>query len=259
MTGERIKKKENSSKRDYSMYIFNWKDWMEFAVRFFIKSSIVCYLFYDSYKAIFLFVPFAILDYKDLKKQRIKQQKAELTLEFKAMIEALVTSLNAGYSLERAFSDVKRDLSLIYEKKALIFEELEWILQGLKMNIPLEQLLKDFAKRSGIEDIRNFANVVTVAKKSGGNLIRIIGKTVRSISDKMAVEEEIKTMVAAKKLEERIMMVMPYAILFYLRMANGEFLEVLYHNAFGIAVMTAFLIIIYAADLWAKKIMEISV
>ena len=52
-----------------------------------------------------------------------------------------------------------------------------------------------------------------------------------SVYEKMEVEEEIETLITAKKLEERIMMVMPYGIIFYLRVTNGEFLEILYHNA----------------------------
>lgn len=256
---EKNGKEDNIRKRDYHTYIFGRKDWIEYGAGIFIKNMVICYLFYDSCKAFFLLIPFAILDYRNLKGKKKEQQKRELTMQFKAMIESLVTSLNAGYSLEHAFADAKRDLLLAYDKKALIFEELGLILQGLKINIPIEQLLKNFGERTGIEDIRNFANVVAVAKKSGGNLIRIIGKTVNSISDKLAVEEEIKTMVTAKKMEEQIMLLMPYGIIFYLRVTNGEFLGVLYHNAFGGMLMTVFLAAIYAADLWAKKIMEISV
>lgn len=246
-------------KKKYNIYSFTWRDWVEYGVRLFIKGIIICYLFYDSYKACLLLIPFALFDYKSLKKIKLEQQRHQLTLQFKSMMESLVTSLNAGYSLERAFADSKRDLGLVYEKKAVIFEELDCILTGLKMNIPLETLLKDFGDRSGNEDIRNFANVVMAAKRSGGNLIHIIQKTVNSITDKMAVEEEIETLITSKKLEERIMMIMPYGIIFYLRVTNGEFLQVLYHNVLGVVLMTVFLAVIYIADIWAGRIMEIRV
>ena len=243
----------------YDVYYFTWKDWVEYGVKLLIKGIIICYLFYDSYKACLLLIPFALFDYRNMKKVKLENRLHQLTLQFKSMMESLVTSLNAGYSLERAFSDSRRDLELVYEKDAIIFRELDGILAGLKMNIPLETSLKDFGERSGIEDIRNFANVVMAAKRSGGNLIRIIQKTVNSITDKMAVEEEIKTIITSKRLEEKIMMAMPYGIIFYLRVTNGGFLEVLYHNALGIMLMTVFLVVIYIADIWAGKIMEIKV
>lgn len=244
---------------DYRVYHFCGKDWVEYGLRQLIKSVVICYLFYDSCKAAVLILPFAFIDYHNMRERKREEQKHRLTLQFKAMIEALVTSLNAGYSLEHAFQDAKKDLALLYNRQDFIFKELDAILSGLKMNIPLERLLKDFGERSDIDDINNFANVIMVAKRSGGNLIRIIQKTVNSIADKIAVEEEIKTLIAAKVLEEHIMMVMPYGIIFYLRVSNGEFLEVLYHNALGVMLMTLFLIMIYAADIWASKIMEIRV
>lgn len=244
---------------DYSCYRYRWQDWLQYGIGLLMKGMIICYLFYDSYQAVFLLFPFAFVDYQNLKKAKLKEQKRQLVMQFKSMMNALVASLNAGYSLESAFSGVKKDLEPVYEKKAAIFEEIDGILAGLKVNIPLEKLLKDFGSRSGIEDIRNFANVVTAAKRSGGNLIHIMQKTMNSISDKLAVEEEIETLITGKKLEERIMMVMPYGIMFYLRWSNKEFFEVLYHNALGVMIMTAFLIVIYIADVWAGKIMEIEV
>lgn len=259
-TKEKKKKTIKRTKgKDYSKYHFCGIDWMEYGLRLLLKGIVICYLFYDSFKAAIFLIPFAVLDYRSMKKKKLEARKQELTLQFKAMIEALTTSLNAGYSLEHSFETARKDLLLVFDKKVYIFEELDIILSGLKMNVPLEKLLKDFGDRSGIDDIRNFANVVMAAKKSGGNLIRIIQKTVNSISDKIAVEQEIETLISAKKLEERIMMVMPYGIIFYLRVSNGDFLQVLYHNLLGVMLMTAFLILIYAAELWATKIMEIRV
>ena len=244
---------------DYRQYRFRWKDWLEFTIKMVIKGALIGYLFYDSFKLFFICLPFFVMDYKEMKKEKMKKRKRELTLQFKAMMEALVTSLTAGYSLERAFLDAKRDLSLVYDDDAVIFTELSAIISGLKVNIPIEKLLMDFGVRSGVEDIENFANVVSAAKKSGGNLIRIIEKTVRSISDKISVEEEMETIISAKKLEEKIMMVMPYGILLYLRLSNGDFLNVLYHNLFGILLMTVFLSGVYLANVWASKIMDIPV
>lgn len=247
------------NRMDYDSFTFKAMDWMEVILKFFVKAAILCYLFYDSYKAVILLLPFSFLDYQRLRTEKIEKRRTQLIKQFKEMMECMLTSLNAGYSLEHSLKEARQDLSLLFEPEAVIFEEMDLILEGIRVNIPVEKLLKDFGKRSGVEDIRNFANVVMAAKKSGGNLIHIIEKTVHSISDKLAVEEEIKTMIAAKRLEERIMMIMPYGILFYLKMTNGEFLEVLYHNVLGGMLMTVFLAFIYIADLWARRIMEIRV
>lgn len=246
-------------KKDYEQYSFRVTDWACYLLRVFVITGVIGYLFYDSVRAFVLLIPVGIWQYHSVKKQKTEEQKRRLTTQFRSLMEGLVTSLTAGYSLEHAFRDVGKELAYVYPETAEIFGELEWILSGLDRNIPIEELLKDFGERSGSEDIRNFANVIRAAKRSGGNLIRIIQKTVHSITDKMAVEEEIATMIAAKKLEQKIMLVMPYGILGYLRLTNGGFLEVLYHNGLGVCLMTGFLIGIYLAGLWAERIMDIKV
>lgn len=242
---------------DYRKYCFTWKDWGQYLLRIVIKGVVIGYLFYDSLKMSVLCIPFFLMDYRSMKEDKLKAQKRELTMQFRSMMEALATSLTTGYSLERAFADAKRDLALIYQNDAIIFGELDEIINGLKVNIPIEKLLKDFGDRSGVEDIENFANVVAAAKHGGGNLIHIIEKTVKSISDKISAEEEMETMISEKKLEEKIMMIMPYGILLYLRISNEGYLDVLYHNVFGMLLMTVFLAGVYVANIWASKIMEI--
>jgi len=243
----------------YDQYIYDWRDWVEYGLRILIKGFAISYLFYDSLRASIFLIPIYILEYKGMRKRKQEKQRREVTEQFKSMIEALSTGLSAGYSLETSFQESRNDLQFLYPQTAVIFRELDSILSGLQMNIPVEILLQDFGRRSGIDDINNFSNVVTMAKKSGGNLVQIIQKTVHSITDKWMVEEEIATMIAAKKYEERIMMIIPYAIVFYLRVANKGFLDVLYHNTAGIILMTVFLVAIYVADTWAQKIMEIHV
>lgn len=243
----------------YDQYQFGWRDWLEYGAKLLIKGAVICYLFFDTYKAWIVMIPLGIMEYKSLKGVKIKKQKRELTMQFKSMIESVATTLSAGYSLEKAFEEAKKDLLLIYAAKEHIFRELEYIASGLKMNIPIEKLLKNFGQRSCVDDIADFANVVIVAKRSGGNLVHIIQKTVNRIVDKLVVEEEIETMIAAKKYEEKVMMIMPYGMILYLRWSNEGFFDVLYGNVIGAFIMTVFLVVIYIADFWAQRIMEIQI
>lgn len=250
---------EVKQKKNYNTYHFSVMDWITFVGKILVKGMVISYLFYDSFIGLAVILPFGFFDYNNTRREYIMRQKDRITQQFRSMAQALVTSLNAGYSLERGFQDAKRDLLLLYEKEEDIFTELNLILEGIRLNRPVEGLMKDFGMRSGVQDIRDFANVVAAAKRSGGNMIHIIEKTVKSISEKTAVEEEIQTMIAEKKLEEKIMMVMPYGIIFYLRVTNGEFMNVLYHNGLGMVLMTFFLLTLYLADVWARKVMDIQV
>lgn len=246
-------------KINYEQYKYNRMDAAEYAAKVFGITGVISYLFYDSPKAMVMIPVIGYVQYTNMKKQKLKNRSTQLSLQFKALMETLVTSLTAGYSLERAFQDAGKDLMLVYPPESDIFSELEGIVSGIQRNIPVEDLLRDFGLRSKVEDIENFANVIRAAKKTGGNMIAIMKKTVRNITEKMMVEEEIQTMIAQKKLEQKIMMLMPYGILAYLRLTNGDFLTVLYHNSFGAIIMTIFLAGIYGAGKWAERIMDIQI
>jgi tight adherence protein B len=127
------------------------------------------------------------------------------------------------------------------------------------MNQPVEVILKDFADRSGIDDIKNFAEVFDTAKRTGGDLIKIIRSTGNIIRDKIEVKREIITMITAKKFESNIMNLIPFGIIVYLRMFSPDFLSPLYHNLFGILFMTAILVIYYGISRIAMKITSIEV
>ncbi|MCR5701180.1 MAG: type II secretion system F family protein [Lachnospiraceae bacterium] len=244
---------------DYTRYQPTTRDITEYAITVLIKAVTIGYLFYDSMYMFVILIPFFVMDYRKLIENKKRERIRKLSEQFGTLMEALVTSLSAGYSLERAFVDARRDLLMQYDKDELIFAEVDEIINGLKINAPIEDLLKEFGVRSGVEDIENFANIVGAAKKSGGNLIKIIEKTVRSLLEKRALFQEIETMLTAKKYEAKIMLLTPYGMLFYLRLSNGDFLNVLYHNLPGIMLMTVFLAGIYLADFWASKIIDIPV
>ena len=117
----------------------------------------------------------------------------------------------------------------------------------------------DFSNRSGLEDVESFCQVFVFAKRGGGNFVKIIKATVGQISDKLEIKREISTMIASKKLEQKIMQAVPVFILFYLDLTSPEFLQVLYQNPFGILVMTVCLLLYIAAMFLAEKIVNISV
>jgi tight adherence protein B len=216
-------------------------------------------LFYRSIIGILFLVPIVFV-YRRRKITSLKNdRKWKLNLEFKDAITALSAALEAGYSVEHAFDEACRDLNRVYHKNAMILQEFKYIVNQLNMNITVEKALGDFSERTGIEDILSFSEVFCTAKRTGGDLIHVIRITSNIISDKIEVKREIRTLITGKRLEANIMKVIPLFILFYLSVSSPGFLNPLYHNLFGITVMTLFLLIYLAAFLIIDKIVAIEV
>lgn len=217
------------------------------------------YLFYRSWlimAVLWIFYPFY---WKRKKKQKIQKQQDILCKQFKDSIQCVAASLAAGYSIENAFREAYTEMRLQYGENALMTEELRYMNSFLSLNIPLEQLLYDFASRSGLEDVRSFCEVFVFAKRSGGDFIQIIHLTASRISEKNELFDAIQTEISGKRMEQKIMNLMPLFILFYVDLSFDGYLDGLYHNLFGIAVMTVCLVIYTAAYLLSEKMMSIQV
>ena len=104
-----------------------------------------------------------------------------------------------------------------------------------------------------------FAAVFSTAKRSGGDMDKIIQTSARMLGDKIDVRKEIETTLSSKKAEQMIMSLMPAGIILYLQLTSPGFLEVLYGNPFGVCAMTVCLGI-YGLSYWlGKRIVDIEV
>lgn len=168
-------------------------------------------------------------------------------------------NLLARYALENAFLDAGKEMKELHGEGGMMQTELEIINRKVCMNQPLEVVFEEFAKKSGIEEIENFSEVLSFAKRGGGNLVGIIQNTVRNISSKIRIEEEIQTMIAQKRLEQKVMNVMPVFLLFYLDIASPGYLDVLYHNILGVIFMTICLLGYLASILLSERMGRIEV
>ena len=124
-------------------------------------------------------------------------------------------------------------------------------------NMPLEQLLADFAARSGNADIASFSEVFAFAKRSGGNFVTIIEGTTGHMRARYETEREIQVLVASRKLEQKVMNLMPMMILAYLKVTSSGFMDVLYGNVAGVLFMSVCLLAYGGAMVLAERILDI--
>ncbi len=216
-------------------------------------------LFYDSWLAVVILLPMSFFWFIYQKKRQRERDKRIIGIQFRDAIASVLTSLKAGYSVENAFLEAKKDMELLYGKKSLIYLELIKLEKGIRNNIPIEKLIYRMGEYSENADIRDFAEVFAVAKKSGGNMTDIIGKTIFIISQKMDVEKEIDVLISAKRMEARIMNLVPFFIIFYISLTSGGFFSPLYHNLFGVVLMTICMVFYMGAYLLSERIVNIDV
>jgi tight adherence protein B len=219
----------------------------------------VAWLLYDSFIVWLILMPTIILSFKKKSKQMCAVRKRRLEVEFRDMILSVSSNMQAGYSVENAFREAYKETVTLHGADSPMALELKMLLRRLGNNEQIEDLLMDIAKRSDIQDIRDFAEVFQIAKRGGGDMRGIISNTAHILGGKQEVRREIETVVSDKRFENNIMKYMPFLLVFYISLTSNGYFESLYHNIFGWLIVTLAYIVYNGACIMSDRILDIKV
>lgn len=246
-------------KINYNQYYFTKTEW----VRYLLEASGLCvvvnYLCYQTVWAFLLIIPFALLYLKWKKKTLIIERKRRLEGQFKDAVHSLSVAINAGYSMENAIGECTKELKSMYSVEEPIVQEFLFIQSQVRVSIPVENLFMDLGNRSGLEDIQTFASVYKIAKRTGGSVGTILNRSAAIITEKMETCQEIAASVAAKKMEQTVMSIVPCGIIVYMNLTSPGFLDILYGSSAGVIIMTICLLLYLAAYRLGRRLVEIEV
>lgn len=246
--------------RDYSIYEFSEREKMIFYLGGYLSISSVVYLFYHSILLSLLsgvLIKFAM---PHLRKQLADKRINKLNMQFKDLLYSLSASVASGRQMEEAIVEAEENLSTMYNEDDLIMRELKHMRISILENKESDKLLlKDFAFRSKSEDISNFVQVYVTCRDMGGNLEKIIGHTTEILTDKINIERDIKAITSQKKLEGRIISLMPLLMLLFLNMFSQSYIEPLYTTFSGRIIMTGSLAATFYGVYLMEKISDIKI
>lgn len=221
-----------------------------------LVSGAVIYIFYERIIVSvivgvicgFVFIPMR-------KNQVIKKRQQKLIGQFRGLLDALSTSIGAGKNMVDSFAAAADDLAVQFTTDSDIVKEVQMIRMGMNNNIPIENLLLNFAERSGLEDIYNFANVFATCYKKGGNIKDVIKNTATILGDKIEIQMELETMVSGQKNEQNIMLVMPVLFIVLMKSMGGDLIDL--QSPVGLMSVSAALVIFVASYFVSRKILDI--
>ena len=242
--------------QDYSIYNESKKERLLWFLIGVLLSGAVLYVFYENLVvSLVAGMVFGYFFVSIRRNQVIHKRKVALTLQFRSMLDSLSTSIGAGKNMFAAFDSAADDLTMQYSGTADIVKEVNIIREGLYNNIQVEDLLANFAERSGLEDVNNFSNVFATCYKKGGNIKDVIKNTASIIGDKIEVQMEVETLVAGQKSQQNIMLVMPVIFILVMKSMGGELIDL--KSPIGLLSVTAAIMIFIAAYFLGKKILDI--
>jgi tight adherence protein B len=201
--------------------------------------------------------PIGLLYPRHYAKALCVRRRDKLRLQFKEALLALSSLLSAGRSVENAVMSLENDLVLLIgDSRSDLMMELKVITNRMTNGETLEAGLHDFAIRSDLEEVRNFADVIMICKRAGGDLVEVVRRTSQLIGEKLEIELEVTVLLSQKKFESRIMMGMPFAFVGILGFMAADYMQPL-HEGLGIVLLTACLLMLLLCSWWMFRIMDI--
>lgn len=230
-----------------------------YAVGAVLLAGTLAYAFYRSWWAVPFMLPaggiWFVHSLREEKRKTLEKGKGC----FRDGMRSISAALSAGYSPENAVREAAAELRHLYGEREVVVREFQLMVQKLNMNRPIETVLTEAADELGLEDLQSFAEVFAVARRSGGQLVSIIGDTVAVMEEKEQTQEELATMLSGKLFEQQILTMFPLGLIAYLNMSADGFFHILYTTMMGRIVMTICLFIYLAAVGLAWKIGQIRV
>ncbi|MBQ9060776.1 MAG: type II secretion system F family protein [Firmicutes bacterium] len=245
---------------DYSTYELSRPERIRFEGIGYGCIAIIVYLFYRSLILAAL-CGFLIRRCQPFyQKHMIQKRQAELNRQFRDLLTSLSASIAAGRQMEEALVEASENLSLLYGPDTLIMKELRYMKRSILENRETDRsLLSDFALRAGSEDIRSFVQVYLTCRSTGGDLQQIITHSSEILAEKMKISEQILVITSQKKMEGRMICVMPAAMLLALNLLSPAYISVLYTGIAGRLIMTLCLGGMIAGLILMERMTDVSV
>lgn len=256
MFGE-MRPKVKNNKIDYTKFHFTGRQWILWSIVGMMGAMCMIMIFYRSTLMIAIAgIAGAIVLPRVKIKNQIQKRQQQLSMEFKDALYSLVVSLRAGRSVEGAFAASLEDLDPLMTP--LIYQEWNELVRQLEVGFTVEDGLEDLGRRSGIEEIRSFGRMISICKRSEGDVARVMENTIQLLQERMEIQGELKLLLTKKRTEQRILNIMPFVVIGLLLMMSPEYLEPLYECLKGQIIMTICVGLSIISYVLSKKIADIA-
>lgn len=243
--------KNRMSKNKYYIYI------LPICISIFILS----YISFKSITMALIMSLFGLVFPKIMINKAKKKKKEIISYQFRDALNSIMTSLKAGLSINSAITKCAEDLEKLHGslKEKPMLEEFRKIRSDMGMGFSVDDALKNFRNRIEMEEVDDFVNTIIIVRQKGGNPVEIMDNVTVMINEKISIKRDIDILTAGKKMESRILTMMPIILIFALSIFSPEYMEPLYSTTLGKILIIFGLVLLIINYFIGKKIIDINV
>lgn len=243
---------------DYNKYDMTISEFVFYSLKAGIYLFLLGIIFYKNILVSIVFSVSGIIFPLLIKKDLIKKRKRVLEKQFNDLLYSLSTSVSAGKTFENAVRWSYKELAILYpNENEYIIKEIGIIVAKLNNNHGVDACFRELASRSGLSVIRDFADMLSLCRVTGGNIKEILSNASSIIAEKIYTEYEIEIILSKVKTEQKILNYIPPGLLVLLLLQVPDYISPLYNSILGRIASTIALFLYLMAYVLSSKLMRI--
>ncbi|MBN2796016.1 MAG: hypothetical protein JXR88_11460 [Clostridia bacterium] len=221
------------------------------AIHSFIGSWVGFVFYRHIFGCFFVMVLFSVQGYI----KKIDNQQGILH-EFRMFLNSIYTELTTGSVMQLAVINSAQTMIMMNKiLKEAVFTLIGEVSLGQSEKIAWQ----NFSEKLMLKPAIQFSKGLSMAYEQGSDLRIVVGESIQLITDQMDLDMEMEVLLAAKKFEFYLLMIVPVLLLAFLSWSDMAYMTVLFKDLPGRIIMTLVLICLVVAYKIGEHIIHIEV
>jgi tight adherence protein B len=197
-----------------------------------------------------LLIPLAVHAAIDRRARRVRRRFAD---DLADNLQVVASAIRSGHSMVGALAVVAE------EATGPARDEFRAIVAAERVGVPLEDSIRESARRMESRDMEQLALVAIIQRETGGNTAEVIDRAVETIRERAELRRMMDSLTAQGRLSRVIITALPIFLLIALSLINPGYLAPLFHTTGGQVLLAVAAGMVLAGSLVIKRIVEFRV
>jgi tight adherence protein B len=215
-----------------------------------VLAGLVLYLIAPIFLVFAFAIPFVV---RGVCRRSLQKVRRAFEDQLPTNLQVLASALRAGHSFVGALSVVAADASEPAKREFMrtVADE--------QLGVPLEDSLREVARRMANDDLEQVAIVAELQRQSGGNMAEVLDRVVDTVRSRFDLRRMVRTLTAQGRMARWILTFLPLGLAGFISLLNPHYLSPLLRTSGGQIVLAFAASMVIAGSLIIKRIVEIKV
>ncbi|MEK6271158.1 MAG: type II secretion system F family protein [Actinomycetota bacterium] len=183
--------------------------------------------------------------------RKLRHQRHEFAEQLADNLQIVASALRAGQSMVGAISVV------VDEAPEPTRSEFRRIVNDERLGVPLEDAVRDVARRMDNRDLEQVALVAIIQRETGGNTAEVLDRVTETVRERGTLRRLMETLTAQGRLSQIVVSVLPFALVGAITLINDEYMKPLFETGTGQVLLLVGVGLSLLGSLFIKRIVDI--